>query len=90
MPWSSFFVLMVSMLPFVKLVSSYTNGSHGDFCAAYDWCIHSGGKEKKFHQMESYEEILEFMEGRKIEPMDPVEWKKRFRKETEVRFLEGF
>lgn len=48
-------------------------GSHGDFCAAYDRCIHSGGKEKKFHQVESYEEILEFMEGRKIEPMDPGE-----------------
>lgn len=46
-------------------------------------------REKKIHQVETCEEILEFMEGRKIEPMDPVERKKRLRKETIYKVLGG-
>lgn len=39
--------------------------------------------------METYEEILEFMEGRKMDLMDPVGRKKRLRKETVYKVLGG-
>lgn len=94
MKWGSyamilFFVLMVSMMPFVKRVSAYFMVPLLIFALLMIASSLLVEREKKIHQVETYEEILEFMEGRKMDPMDPVERKKRLRKETVYKVLGG-
>ena len=94
MKWGSyamilFFVLMVSMMPFVKRVSAYFMVPLVIFALLMIASSLLVEREKKIHQVETYEEILEFMEGRKMDLMDPVERKKRLRKETVYKVLGG-
>ncbi|WP_051651716.1 helix-turn-helix transcriptional regulator [Proteiniclasticum ruminis] len=95
MKWGSyamvlFFVLMVSMLPFVKRVSSYFMVPMVIFALLMIGASILVEKEKKLYQVETYGEILEFMEGRKTEPMDPYERKKKLRTGIVYKILGGF
>ena len=95
MKWGSyamvlFFVLMVSMLPFVKRVSSYFMVPMVIFALLMIGASILVEKEKKLYQVETYGEILEFMEGRKTEPMDPYERKKMLRTGIVYKILGGF
>ncbi len=47
-------------------------------------------RKKKLYQVETYGEILEFIEGRKTEPMDPYERKKKLRTGFVYKILGGF
>lgn len=94
MKWGSFamilfFVLMVSMMPFVVRVSPYFMVPLVIFALLMIVSSILVEREKKFHQVETYEEIVEFMEGRRAPSMDPEDRKKKLRRETVYKVLLG-
>lgn len=94
MKWGSyammlFFVLMVSMVPFVKRVSPYFMVPLVIFAVLMIGASLLVEREKKIHQVETYEEIVAFMEGRKPESSDPLWRKKKRRTETIYKILSG-
>lgn len=94
MKWGSygmllFFLLMVAMLPFVKRVSSYFIIPMGIFGALMMGSALLVEREKKLHQVETYQEILDFMEGRVVGTLEPAVRKRKLRIETVYKILGG-